>query len=102
MDFAVVRFAGRQYFVSPGEKLVVAGVAGKVAEKITLGEVLLVAKEGVLKIGQPTVEGAKVLGKIVSVSKSPKLMIIKFKAKTRYRRRTGFRSEQTTIEIENA
>ena len=62
-------------------------------------EVLLVSGDSV-KIGQPTVAGAKVTGKVLEQGKGAKIRIFKYKAKSNYRRRQGHRQPFTKVQIE--
>ena len=43
--------------------------------------------------------GVKVTGEIISEVKGPKINILRYKAKTGYRRRQGFRSKNTRVKI---
>jgi large subunit ribosomal protein L21 len=64
-------------------------------------EVLLISDEGKVKVGKPTVKDAKVALKIVTEEvKGEKLYIRKFKAKSRYRRKTGFRPKYTKLLVQ--
>lgn len=104
---AVVRTGGKQYLVSPGQKikidlpatLRVAMRAGKIEGKeITFKEVLLLEKNKKLEIGAPLVKGAKVVGKVLKQGKGKKVIVFKYKPKTRYKKKAGHR--QAFIEIE--
>ena len=64
--YAVVRTGGKQYRVAPGEWLDVEKLAGEVGDQITLDDVLLVHNGEQAVVGQPTVEGAKVLATVRS------------------------------------
>ena len=66
---------------------------------ITLDEVLLIGGDGTTKIGAPVVEGASVSARVDTHFRGEKLVIFKYKAKKRYRRRTGHRQEQTRLTI---
>ena len=97
MKYAVIRIKGQQYKVSEGDEILV----GKLADKKPKAEVLLLADNGKVKVGKPTVKGAKVKIKIVKEEeKGEKLYIQKFKAKSRYRRKMGFRPLYTRLLIE--
>lgn len=97
MKYAVIRIKGQQYKVSEGDEILV----GKLADKKLKAEVLLLADNGKVKVGKPTVKGAKVKIKIVKQEeKGEKLYVQKFKAKSRYRRKMGFRPLYTRLLIE--
>ena len=66
---------------------------------MTFDEVLLLSGDTV-KIGQPIVEGAKVIAKVLAQGKEKKIRIFKYKAKSNYRRRQGHRQPFTKVQIE--
>ncbi len=101
MNFAVIKFGGKQHLVTPGQKLQVEGNLAEKPGDLELSEVLLLSVGDNLQIGAPLVAGAKVPAKIVSIEKGKKIDIYKFKAKSRYRNHTGFRPFVTNLEIGN-
>ena len=99
--YAVVRTGGKQVRVEPGDVVSVELLEGEPGQRIELTDVLLVGGEGALKVGTPTVEGARVLAEIEGESKGPKIRIFKFKRRKRYRLRQGHRQHYTRIRIES-
>lgn len=98
---AVIKTGGKQHVVRENDVLKVEKLAGEVGAKVSF-EVLLVGNEdgtGV-KVGAPKVSGAKVEGKVVEQGRGPKVMIQKYKNKTRYRRLTSHRQPFTKVSIE--
>lgn len=63
-------------------------------------EVLLVSKGGKVTVGDPLVEGARVVAKVLGEIKGDKLIVFKYKPKTRYRRKTGHRAIYTQLAVE--
>jgi len=100
MKYAVIKHGGTQYLVSEGDQLVVNRLAEKEGEKIKINEVLLLVNEDKVTLGKPLVKEASVNAKIMKHFKGEKVRVAKFKAKTGYRRVTGFRSQLTLIEVE--
>lgn len=98
--FAVIKIGGHQYLVREGEKLKVDKLPKNEGETFELGEVLLVADKEHVKVGTPFVPGAKVKAKVVNHGRGKKVIVFKYKSKTRYRVKRGFRPEYTTLEIE--
>ncbi len=92
MDFAVIRLAGKQYLVSPGSEITVVGSTDKI-------EVLLLSLGDKITVGAPLVEKAKIKTEVIFAGKGKKLHIFKFKAKSRYRRKMGFRPNVTKLKI---
>ena len=96
---AVIKTGGKQYIVTPKQKLKIEKIEDKEGKEITFKEVLLVEKQKKLEIGDPLVKGATVVGKIIKQGKAKKVIIFKYKPKTRYRKKTGHRQPFTEIEI---
>lgn len=97
MDFAVVRLFGKQHLVIEGDLLAVNAKID--AKDFLINEVLLLNVGEDLKIGTPLVEKATVKAEVVKTGKGKKIDVIKFKAKSRYRRKMGFRPLETTLKI---
>lgn len=98
--YAVVETGGKQYKVSAGEIVDVEKLPFQVGEKIELDRVLLVADGNEVQVGQPTVEGAKVLATVTDHLKGPKIIVFKYKPKERYRRKKGHRQSYTRLTID--
>ncbi len=97
--FAIIRTGGHQYRVAPGDFIEVEKIDAKRGATVELSEVLLVSNDGDLKIGSPLVEGAKVIATVKLQKRGEKIIIFKFKAKKRYRRKTGHRQSLTRLAI---
>ena len=99
--FAVVRTGGKQYKVSVGDQLQVESLVGsEPGQLIELGEVLMVADGDNVRIGSPVLSGAAVRATVVAHERSPKIIIFKFKAKKRYRKRAGHRQNLTRVQVD--
>jgi large subunit ribosomal protein L21 len=99
--YAVVRSGGKQVRVSPGAEVRVEKLPGNVGDAVELAEVLLVGGEDGTRVGQPLVEGAKVVGKITAQGRGPKIIIWKQKRRKNYRRKQGHRQDYTEIAVES-
>ncbi len=97
---AVIKTGGKQYLVKEGDELEVEKIEGEVGKEIVFDKVLLLEKQGKVKIGTPYVEGARVLGKILEQKKGKKIVVLKYKKKRRYRVKKGHRQLLTKIKIE--
>jgi large subunit ribosomal protein L21 len=97
MELAVIKTGGKQYLVSPGQKIQIEKV-GKEGE-IVFDQVLLLVKDEKIKIGKPVVEGAKVIGKILGEKKGKKIVILKHRPRSSYRVKKGHRQIYTIVEI---
>ncbi len=101
MDYAVIKTGGKQYRVKPGDTLDVELLPNPVDSVAEFSEVLALSDGGEMTIGVPLVEGAKVTAQVVSHYKDRKLMVFKYKAKTRYRRKRGHRQSYTRLLIQD-
>ncbi len=99
--YAVVETGGRQYKVTKGQVIDVERLEAEAGGTIDLERVLLLSGDDNLEIGNPTVPGAKVVAKVVGEQKGDKLIVFKYKSKTRYRRKTGHRQTYTRLAIED-
>jgi large subunit ribosomal protein L21 len=97
--YAILETGGKQYKVRPGDTLQVEKLPAEAGETVELGRVLMVAGDDSVAIGSPLVEGAKVLAEVVDQRRGPKIIVFKYKAKARYRRKTGHRQSLTTLRI---
>ena len=116
---ALIKTGGKQYLVSPGDKIKVEKLDKEEGKEITFDEVLLLCpsdlsvgalakagalvKEGVtlseVVIGNPLVKGAEVKARILKHGKGEKLIIFKYKPKKRYKKKIGHRQLFTEVEI---
>jgi len=102
--YAIFEDGSRQYRVSVGEVVKVdyrGGEDGEGAAKgtpVEFSNVLLVANGTDLKIGQPSVGGAKVVAEVVD-HPSTKVYIGKFRRRKNYRRLRGHRQFYTAVKV---
>ena len=96
---AVIKTGGKQYLVTPGKKIRIEKIEGKEGKEITFKDVLLVEKNKKVEIGTPLVKGVKVVAKILKQGKGKKVIVFKFKRKTRYKVKKGHRQFFTEVEI---
>ena len=98
MIYAVVETGGKQYKVSPGQTIEVEKLPAG-GETVELDRVYLIADGDKVTVGKPTIEGAKVIASVVGEGKKDKIIVYKFKAKVRYRRKRGHRQPYTKLAI---
>ncbi len=96
---AVIKTGGKQYLVFPGQKIKIEKINKKEGEEIVFDEVLLLEEGKKLEIGTPLVKEAKVFGKVLKHGKGEKVIIFKYRAKTRYKVKKGHRQPFTEVEI---
>lgn len=100
MKQAVIETGGKQYLVSPNEKLTIEKLTGNVGDSVVFDKVLLTIDDDKLELGKPYLT-SKISGKILAQSKADKIVVFKYRAKSRYRRKSGHRQQQTVVEIQN-
>ncbi|MFH0740061.1 MAG: 50S ribosomal protein L21 [bacterium] len=105
---AVIKTGGKQYVVTPGQKLKIEKLEIEVGQDVVFDQVLLLVKEGAasakasasqVEIGEPLVEGAKVTGKVLVQGKAKKVIALRYKAKKRVAVKKGHRQRYTEVEI---
>lgn len=101
MPYAIIKTGGKQYLVEPGQKLKIEKLPGEEGATIDFNEVLLVADGAAVKVGAPLLESAKVSAKIEKQGRAKKILVIKYKPKSRYRRKQGHRQPFTEVTIES-
>ena len=99
--FAVVETGGKQYKVSPGQTVEVEKLPAEPGDTVELGRVLLISTDDETFIGSPLVEDAKVVARVAQLKRGPKLIIFRYKSKSRYRRKTGHRQDYTELTIQD-
>jgi len=97
MAFVVIKTGGKQYKVAEGDVLTVEKLSRN-GDDVVFEEVLL-AVNGEIKVGKPTVSGARVTAKILEEGKSKKKMVFRYKSKTRYKKKKGHRQPYTKVQI---
>lgn len=99
--YAVIKTGGKQYRVAANDTLKVEKVAGEAGAIVEFAEVLMIGGEGDLKVGKPTVSGAKVTAEVVEQGRGKKVIAFKKRRRKNSRRKRGHRQELTTIKIKD-
>jgi len=93
---AVIKVGGKQYLVSEGTEIYVEKLDGQKGDKVNFDQVLMLGD----KVGKPYLTGVKVEGEIIKHGKNKKIIVFKYKQKSRASRRThGHRQPYTKIKI---
>ncbi len=98
-DYAIIRTGGKQYRVGPGDIVRTETLPYEFGDNIELDDVLMVSTDGEVMVGSPTVAGAKVSAQVVGQGRDEKVIVMKYKPKTRYRRRNGHRQSYIDLKI---
>ena len=99
--YAIVDIAGKQFKVSKDQYVYTPKLEGEEGAAVEFENVLLVDNEGKIKVGQPTVKGAKVSGKILGHGKDDKVIVFKKKRRKGYKKKNGHRQEFSKVLIED-
>ncbi len=97
--YAVIRTGGKQYRVAENDVVVVERIAGEAGDEVTLGDVLMVAGDGDVKVGAPLVDGAAVKATLVEQTRGDKIIVFKKKRRQNYRRKRGHRQDLSVLRI---
>jgi len=98
---AVIETGGKQYLVQPGQTLKIEKLKdAKEGGKISFDNVLLIIDGEDIKLGKPYVEGAKVSAEVKKEGRAEKVTILRYKRKTRSRRKMGHRQPFTEVVIQ--
>lgn len=98
--YAVIKTGGKQYRVSPGQKLKVEQIPADIGQEITLDHVLSVGEGDTIKIGNPYVSGAVVKATILAQGRHKKIKVFKMRRRKGYRRTQGHRQNYTELRID--
>lgn len=99
--YAVVEIAGRQYKVTPKDRITVPTLKQKAGDTVKFDRVLLLDNGTKVAVGNPVVAGALVEGTVLEHDKLDKVTIFKKKRRKGYRLTRGHRQGITRIEITN-
>jgi large subunit ribosomal protein L21 len=97
--YAVIKSGGKQHKVSEGDVLTVEKINGNKGDTLSFDEVLMVAKDGNIKLGTPYLDGVKVVGEIMEQTKDRKLTVFKMKRRKGFHKKTGHRQKLTRMKI---
>ena len=94
--YAVIRTGGKQYLVSPGEKLKIETTAHKDG-KLEFSDILAVsAEDGKF---ESSLDGAKVFASVVNEGRGDKILVFKLKRKKQYKKMQGHRQNFVEVKI---
>ena len=97
--YAIIEACGRQYKVEEGMEVFFEKLNVEEGKTVTFDKVILVFNNGKVDVGNPTISGAKVEGKVISNGRGKKILVYKYKAKKNERKIRGHRQDYTKVEI---
>jgi large subunit ribosomal protein L21 len=96
--YALIRSGGKQYRVSPGDRIEVEYLPGKAGDAVRFQDVLAVRTDDQLLTGQAAA-AATVSGTIVAQTRGPKLKVLKYRKTKQYKIMRGHRQHLTAVEV---
>ena len=97
--YAIVQTGSKQYRVQAGDSIRVESLPVYTGEIVSIDDVLMVSRDGDVKVGTPVVDGARVRAQVTSRGRGRKITVFKYKSKVRYRRTKGHRQHYTDLRI---
>jgi large subunit ribosomal protein L21 len=97
--YAVIKTGGKQYRVAKDDIITIEKLEGDAGASVEFGEVLMVGEGASVKVGAPTVSGAKVTGELVAQTRGPKVIAFKKRRRKNSRRKRGHRQDLTKVRI---
>lgn len=97
--YAIIRSGGKQYRVTPGQRVKLEKLEGNAGEVVNFEEVLLVNDGENSHLGAPLLSNAKVMAEIVEHGRGKKIRIIKFRRRKHHMKHQGHRQYYTTVKV---
>lgn len=92
---AVITTGGKQYYVEEGSVIYVEKLGLEEGSKVEFTDVLMVDD----KVGTPYLNNVVVKGEVLKNGKQKKVIVFKYNAKKKYRKKQGHRQPYTKVEI---
>jgi large subunit ribosomal protein L21 len=99
MTYAIFRTGGKQFRAEPGKTLRIPSLSAEAGTSVEFSDVLLGSNDGNVRLGVPTLSGAKVTGEIVKHGLGEKIVVFKFKRRKNYAKKQGHRQGFTEVRI---
>lgn len=102
MSYAIIRTGGKQFRVSPGDVVRIPTLADKnEGDKVEFDDILVSGDANGVRIGSPTIAGARVTATVLNNGRGPKIIVFKFKRRKQFKRTKGHRQGFTAIKIDS-
>jgi len=99
--FAIVEISGKQYKVETGEEVKVPLQAAEEGAELAFSSVMLLDKDGDVKVGTPYVDKAAVKVTVVKHGRDKKIIVFKKKRRKRFQKKNGHRQDYTVVKIDD-
>lgn len=97
--YAVINTGGKQQTVCEGDVIKVEKIVGDVGNSIEFNNVLMIKTDKEIKVGQPILANASVIGEVVEQGKAKKVVIFKMRRRKGYHKKQGHRQRFTAVKI---
>ncbi|MDD4453474.1 MAG: 50S ribosomal protein L21 [Proteiniphilum sp.] len=97
--YVIVDMQGQQFKVELDQKLFVHRINAEQGAIVEFNKVMLADKDGVVTVGAPAIEGAKVVVEVLSHVKGEKVLIFKKKKRKGYRKLNGHRQQFSEVRV---
>ena len=97
--YAVIATGGKQYRVEKGDTIRVESMPGNLGDILEFKDIRMVSRNGEVFLGSPSLKGAKVSAEVLAHGKNEKIVVFKYKSKTRYRVKNGHRQPYTDLKV---
>ncbi len=94
--FAIISTGGKQLKVTEGQEIYVEKLEVEADQVVEFLEVLATDT----KVGQPYIEGAKVVARVIKQGKQKKIIVFKYKRRKNERKKQGHRQPYTKLVVE--
>ncbi len=99
MDFAIIEANGKQYKITSTSEIEIDHMDVEPGKKVTFDKVLMIVDGEKVEMGNPYLEGQSFEAEVSQQIKGKKIHILRFRAKSRHRRKVGFRPQITTVQF---
>lgn len=99
--FAIVEASGRQYQLEAGKFVDIDATDAEVGAELVFDRVLMLVNGKDSTLGQPLIEGAKVVGKVLANKKAAKIIVYKMRPKKGTRKKQGHRQSFTRVLVDS-
>ena len=101
MKFAVIETGGKQYKISPDQSIKIEKLDGehKEGDKIVFDKVLLIDDGKDVTVGTPYIDGAKIETVYEGQGRNKKIMVMRFRSKSRHFTKKGHRQIHDKIKV---
>ena len=96
--YAVIETGGKQYRVATGDVIEVETLPVEAGESVELDQVLMVSGADGVKVGTPTIDGARVKATVQGHDRAKKIIV--YKHKKNYHKKQGHRQNFTRLQID--